>query len=46
MADYCANVEDMDGINRDKLFEAMKIEFKDILDQELSNEKVQSNNTE
>ena len=36
----------MDGINRDKLFEAMEIEFKDILDQELSNEKVQSNDTE
>ena len=32
----------MDDVNTDKLFEAMEIEFEDIMDQELS-EKVQSN---
>ena len=41
------NVEVMDGVNTDKLFEAMEVEFEDIMDQESSNKKVQqSNDTE
>jgi len=32
MVDHRANVEDMDGINTDKLFEAMEVEFEDIMD--------------
>jgi len=36
----------MDGVNTDKLFEAMEVEFEDIMDQESSNEEVQSNNAE
>ncbi|KYN41675.1 hypothetical protein ALC56_03895 [Trachymyrmex septentrionalis] len=46
IADPCADIEDMDGVNTDKLFEAMEVEFEDIMDQESSNEKVQSNDTE
>jgi len=46
MADHCADVEVMNGVNTDKLFEAMEVEFEDIMDQESSNEKVQSNDTE
>ena len=43
MANYRANVEDMDGVNTDKLFEAMEVEFKKynnekIMNQESSNE--------
>ncbi|KYN42480.1 Sodium-dependent nutrient amino acid transporter 1 [Trachymyrmex septentrionalis] len=45
MDDACADIQDMDGMNTDKLFEAMEVEFEDIMDQE-SNEKVQSNDTE
>ena len=33
----------MDGINTDKLFEEMEVEFEDMKDQESSNEEVQSN---
>jgi len=36
----------MNGINTDKLFEAMKVEFEDIKNQEPFNEEVQSNDTE
>ena len=32
MVDYRANVEDMDGVNANKLFEAMEIEFENIID--------------
>jgi len=32
MVDHHAEVEDMDGVNADKLFEAMEIEFGDIMD--------------
>ena len=32
MVDHRADVEDMDGVNADKLFEAMEIEFGDIMD--------------
>jgi len=32
MVDHCADVEDMDGVNADKLFEAMKIEFENLMD--------------
>jgi len=47
MDDHCVNVEVMDGVNTDKLFEAMEVEFEDIMDQESSNKKVQqSNDTE
>ena len=45
MADHCADIEDIDGVNTDKLFEAIEVEFEDIIDQESSNEK-QSNDTE
>ena len=38
MANYRANVEDMDGVNTDKLFEAMEVEFEKIMNQESSNE--------
>jgi len=47
MDDHCVNVEVMDGVNTDKLFEAMEVEFEDIMDQESPNKKVQqSNDTE
>ena len=46
MVDTCADIENMDGVNTDKLFEAMEVKFEDIMDQESSNEKVQSNDTE
>jgi len=46
MADYRADVEDMDGVNTDKLFEAMEVDFENIMYQESSNKKVQSNDTE
>jgi len=42
MADHHANIKDMDGINTDKLFEAMEVEFEDVMNQE-SNENVQFN---
>jgi len=32
MVDHCADIEDMDGVNADKLFEAMEIEFENIMD--------------
>ena len=32
MVDHRADVEDMDGMNADKLFEAMEIEFENIMD--------------
>ena len=32
MVNYRADVEDMNGVNGDKLFEAMEIEFGDIMD--------------
>jgi len=32
MVDHRADVEDMDGVNADKLFEAMKIEFENLMD--------------
>jgi len=32
MVDHRADVEDMDGVNADKLFEAMEIEFGNIMD--------------
>ena len=46
MADYCADIEDMVGVNTDKLFEVMEVEFEDIIGQESSNKKVHSNDTE
>ena len=45
MADYRANVEDMDGVITDKLFEEVEVEFEDIMELESFNEKVQSDNT-
>ena len=44
MADHRANVEDMDGVNTNKLFEAMKVEFDDIM--EIPRIVQQSNSTE
>jgi len=38
-ANHRANVEDMDDVNTNK-FDAMKVEFEDIMDQESSNRKV------
>ncbi|XP_018359004.1 PREDICTED: uncharacterized protein LOC108758506 [Trachymyrmex cornetzi] len=32
------DVEDMDGVNTDKLFEALEVEFEDIVDQKSSND--------
>ena len=32
MVNYRADVEDMNGVNADKLFEAMEIEFENIMD--------------
>jgi len=32
MIDHRADVEDMDGVNADKLFEVMEIEFENIMD--------------
>jgi len=32
MVDHCADIEDMDSVNADKLFEAMEIEFENIMD--------------
>jgi len=32
MADHRADIEDIDGVNADKLFEAMEIEFENIMD--------------
>jgi len=32
MVDHCADIEDMDNVNADKLFEAMEIEFENIMD--------------
>ena len=37
MADYRADIENMDGVNTDKLFEAMEIEFEDIMDENIGN---------
>ena len=39
MANHCANVEDMDGVNTKKFFKAMEVKFETIMDQEF-NEKV------
>ena len=36
----------MDGVNTDKLFEAIEVAFEDIMDQVSFNKKVQSNDTE
>ena len=38
MTDRRADVEDMDGVNVGKLFEAMEVEFEKIMNQESSNE--------
>ncbi len=40
MADHRADDEDMDDVNTDKLFEAMEVDFENIMDQESSNKKV------
>ena len=40
VTNYYATVENMDGVNTDKLFEAIEVEFENIMDQESSNEKI------
>ena len=43
MADHRADIKDMDGVNADKLFEAMEVDFENIMNQESSDKKVQFN---
>ncbi|KYN12750.1 hypothetical protein ALC57_15075, partial [Trachymyrmex cornetzi] len=46
MADHCANVEDMDGVNMAKLFEAMEVEFEDMVDDTECRADVSDNNAD
>jgi len=43
MADHRADIKDMDGVNADKLFEAIEVDFENIMNQESFDKKVQFN---